>query len=164
MQKKSCSETHGTPSCEAWCDEDFLQYHCPDCQCAGCAFCSANLGSCEPLPDSDDTNVQQCQDFCEEENKQQHCLRCGCQSCSFCPGKDKLAERDVGCTTGQCSEFCDPLFKQQHCGLCDCKSCDFCKEDTSCTPANAQDTNQRQCFPWCDPSHEAIHCSHCGHV
>jgi len=68
-------------------------------RCAACDWCAAKdgkskLGTCEPLPGTDDVNVQQCQIFCQKKDKKQHCLRCSCQSCSYCPGKDKLAERD----------------------------------------------------------------------
>lgn len=115
MSKKGCAVTGGTPTCAAWCSEHFIQQHCPDCQCAACDFCSKGKETCEPLPNSDDTRVQQCQPFCAEKDKKQHCLRCSCQACEYCPGADRLSERDVGCAKGQCSEFCDPLYKQQHC-------------------------------------------------
>ena len=122
LETKSCAATGAAPSCADWCNKDFLQMHCPDCACSACDFCQ-EVRSCEPLPNSDDTNVQQCEPFCSEMHKKQHCLRCSCQTCSFCPGKDRLADRDVSCHHGQCSDFCDPLFKREHCSECDCREC-----------------------------------------
>ena len=150
MANKACAVTGAQASCADWCNRDFLQQHCPDCQCAGCDFCTAasSIGSCEPLPNTDDSYVQQCQPFCEEKDKKSHCLRCSCQSCDYCPGKDKLAERDSECKTGHCAGFCDPLYKQQHCDTCDCKACSFChgaEAPGSCAPFNKQDVNNRQC-------------------
>ena len=70
LTDKSCAATGGTAACASWCDSNYLQHHCPDCQCAGCNWCAASkVGSCEPLPGSDDVNVQQCQPFCEEKDK-----------------------------------------------------------------------------------------------
>ena len=120
LGEKSCEATGALPGCAEWCNENFVQTHCPDCACSGCDFCAVQ-GNCEPLPNSDDTNVQQCEPFCSESSKKQHCLRCSCQKCSYCPHADKLADRDVDCKHGQCSDFCDPLYKQQHCQNCDCE-------------------------------------------
>ena len=53
MTKKSCEASGGTPSCAVWCDSNFLQQHCPDCQCSACDFCQDAKETCEPLPNSD---------------------------------------------------------------------------------------------------------------
>ena len=105
MSRKSCAIAGGQPSCAAWCDENNLQFHCPDCQCEACDFCKEAKQTCEPLPNSDDTRIQQCQPFCEEKDKKQHCLRCSCQACDFalikisCRSATSLARRASAPTT-----------------------------------------------------------------
>ena len=134
----SCGATGAAPGCSGWCDKNFADRHCVDCQCSACGFCSKAV-SCTPLPGVNDVSVQACQEFCNEQNKAQHCTRCACQSCDFCPGASSIEDRDVDCHIGQCSAFCDSMFKTQHCSRCECKACSFCHEDTSCTPLDEKD-------------------------
>ena len=79
---KTCAATGAQPSCAIWCSDQYLTEHCRDCQCAGCDWCK-EADTCEPLPGSDDTHVQQCHEFCREKDKKQHCLRCSCQKCDY---------------------------------------------------------------------------------